>query len=259
MKTGIIVEGGGMRGIYSSGVLDRFLELGIHFDYGAGASAGGANLVTFQAHQLKRNYRFYHDYSQDATTHGKDPIDFPRMMQDPAELEVVATRCDTGEAVYFSKHQMSLNHYDAIKASCAIPIACRPVFIDGVPYSDGGVSDPLPIARALSKGCSFLVIVLVHHWPHEVKPRKENSFYRHALKEYPAILSGIMKCDTIHEEEVQLAFRLKEQNRAMILMPDHDEDLGSATRNQKILQKYYDLGVQDADQIAEELLARMAE
>ena len=54
-----------MRGIYSAGVLDRFLELGIHFDYGAGASAGGANLVTFQAHQLKRNYRFYHDYSQD--------------------------------------------------------------------------------------------------------------------------------------------------------------------------------------------------
>ena len=65
MKTGIVVEGGGMRGIYSAGVLDRFLELGIHFDYGAGASAGGANLVTFQAHQLKRNYRFYHDYSQD--------------------------------------------------------------------------------------------------------------------------------------------------------------------------------------------------
>ena len=284
MKTGIVVEGGGMRGIYSAGVLDRFLELGIHFDYGAGASAGGANLVTFQAHQLKRNYRFYHDYSQDpaflslrsylkyrqyfgldyiyddlATTHGKDPIDFPRMMQDPAELEVVATRCDNGEAVYFSKSQMSLNHYDVIKASCAIPIACRPVFIDGVPYVDGGVSDPLPIARALSKGCDFLVIVLVHHWPHEVKQRKENSFYRHALKEYPAILSGIMKCDMIHEEEVQLAFRLKEQNRAMILMPDHDEDLGSATRNQKILQKYYDLGVQDADQIGKELLARMTE
>lgn len=184
MKTGLVVEGGGMRGIYSAGVLDQFLKMGLQFDYCVGASAGAANLATFLARQYKRNYRFYYEYGVEkeflsfqsflkkhqyfgldyiyddlATTSGKDPLDFHTMIQNPAELEFVITNARTGKAEYVSKEHAKLNDYGIIKASCCIPIACSMVNLNGKSYVDGGVGDPLPIKRAFEKGCDVVVVV----------------------------------------------------------------------------------------------------
>lgn len=146
MKNGIIDVGGGLRGIYGAGVLDRCLEEGIHFDCCIGVSAGSANMSSYIAGQHGRNKPFYDEYSFRkeymsvknlvqkhsyldlgyvygtlSNRGGENPLDYPAMMADPAEMIVVATDARTGKARYFTKAAMKQDDYTPLMASCCIP------------------------------------------------------------------------------------------------------------------------------------------
>ena len=148
MKTGLVVEGGGMKCAYSAGILDRFLDEHITFDYCIGVSAGSANTASYLAGQRGRNLRFYVDHLNEpgymgvknllrtgqffglqyiyqtlTNSDGADPIDYPAIVENPAEFELVATDAATGKPVYFTKDDMKQDDYRAIMASCA------PVFL----------------------------------------------------------------------------------------------------------------------------------
>lgn len=184
-RTGLIVEGGGMKCAYSAGVLDAFLDNNISFDYCIGVSAGSANAASFVAGQRGRNRRFYTEHIKEpgyfglksflktgnlfglqyiygnlTNSDGADPIDFPAIMANPAEYWLVATNAETGMPTYFSKEDMIQDDYRHIMASCAIPAACKPIEIDGQYYYDGGISDSIPVQRALDAGCDKLVVIL---------------------------------------------------------------------------------------------------
>lgn len=176
MKTGLVVEGGGMKCAYSAGILDRFLDEHITFDYCIGVSAGSANTASYLAGQRGRNLRFYVDHLNEpgymgvknllrtgqffglqyiyqtlTNSDGADPIDYPAIMANPAEFELVATDAATGKPVYFTKDDMKQDDYRAIMASCALPVMCRPISFKDQTYFDGGLSDSVPIMRAFAK------------------------------------------------------------------------------------------------------------
>ena len=109
-------------------------------------SASGSLLATGNLFGLQ------YIYGELTNSGGKDPLDFAAIMKSPAEYEVVATNALTGEARYFGKEEMKQDDYRPIMASSAIPAACRPVVIDGVPYYDGGIADAIPVRHALEKG-----------------------------------------------------------------------------------------------------------
>ena len=91
---------------------------------------------------------------------GADPIDYPAIVENPAEFELVATDAATGKPVYFTKDDMKQDDYRAIMASCALPVMCRPISFHNETYFDGGLSDSVPIERAFAKGCDRVVVIL---------------------------------------------------------------------------------------------------
>lgn len=156
MKTGLIVEGGGMKCAYSAGVLDVFLDENITFDYCIGVSAGAANCASFLAGQRERNMRFYvehvHDpnyislysllktgslfglqyiYGDMTNEGGTDPLDYDAYQSNTTETYLSATVAQTGKPHYFRKEEIRRNEYQPIMASCALPVACKPISYEG--------------------------------------------------------------------------------------------------------------------------------
>lgn len=285
MKTGLIVEGGGMRGIYSAGVLDGFQDLGLKFDYCIGVSSGAGNLVSFQSGQYRRNYRYYHDYSREkgflsldswlrtgqyfgldyiygnlALSSGRDPVDYDALMANPSRLEFVATDAWTGGAHYFAKQEMARDRYDILKASCAIPAVTRPVLIGGRPYVDGGVADPIPYLHAQAQGCDFIVVILSASWPPVHKdPVRGKLLIRRSLRPYPHLLHKLQRTEELHELEHKLIFEEQRLGRALVIMPEHDEEMSTTTTEKNLLEKMYQEGydnVQSMKDLLKEKLQR---
>ena len=185
MKTGVIDVGGGFRGIYACGVLDYCLDQKIRFDLGIGVSAGSANLASFLAGQRGRNFTFYTEYGlrkQYASVgnflrkrsfidmdyvygtlsnrDGENPLDYAALRDNPMDFLVVATDAVTGNATYFEKRDIRQDGYDVFKASSSIPFVCQPYFVNGTPYYDGALGDPVPVEKAFACGCDRVVLLL---------------------------------------------------------------------------------------------------
>ena len=170
MKYGVIDVGGGLRGIYGAGVLDRCLEEDLRFDLCIGVSAGSANMTSYLAGQHGRNKPFYDEYSfrrEYMSVHnlirkhsyldlgyvygtlsnagGENPLDYAALARSPAELCVVAANAQNGEAQYFTKADLHPDDYRILMASCCIPVAGKPIEIGDVPYYDGALGDTIPL------------------------------------------------------------------------------------------------------------------
>ena len=169
MKTGLVLEGGGCRGVFTSGVLDLFQERGLWFDYCVGVSAGAGNAMNYKSCQPGRALALsagedspvYYGFSQ-ARKSGKlldldlvynrlsfeppYPFDFARYYENPMACEYVVTCCETGQAVYLEETVYRKRLVDIVKASCSMPGLCAPVEIDGAHYLDGGIADPMPVS-----------------------------------------------------------------------------------------------------------------
>jgi predicted patatin/cPLA2 family phospholipase len=273
-KTGIVVEGGGMKCVYGAGVLDALMDDGISFDYAIGVSAGAGNLASFTARQRGRNNRYFSIHSRDphylsvrnylndgnafnlkwiygtaSCTGGVDPLDWEAMSKNPMEFVIVATDVETGQAVYFRKEEMAKDDYRVLAASCAIPVACQPVAIDGRKFCDGGVADPLPVGRALEDGCDRLLVIPAHPRGYVKPPEPKKLLYTRALRRYPNVVESIDLRHLRHKESMALAEKLELEGRAMILAPSREIDFGTFSKNTEEMEKYYRLGFEDYDRV----------
>lgn len=269
-KTGLLVEGGGMKCAYSAGVLDALMENGITFDYVIGVSAGAANAASFMAGQIGRNKRFYTEFVTDPEyfgvksflkTHdgfnlkyiyadltnegGAAELYYDKVMENPAEYEIVATNAITGKPHYFKKEELKRNDYKQIMASSAIPALCRPVFIDGVPYYDGGISDALPLRRAFDCGCERVVCLLSKSRNYIKKPEKMKAMYTIMCKKYPNTIKDMNNRYIMYKREQDFMYKAEEKGRAFIFSLETDLKLSTYTMDPNINGQLYDLGVQD--------------
>ncbi|MDE6319280.1 MAG: patatin family protein, partial [Lachnospiraceae bacterium] len=210
MKTGIIDVGGGFRGIYAVGVLDYCMDQEISFDLGIGISAGSANLCSFIAGQKGRNYCFYTEYGfrrqymslwnfirkgsyvdMDyvygtlSNSGGENPLDYEAFENNRMEFYVVAANAQTGQAHFFNKSDIRKDCYDVLKASSSIPFVCKPYRVDGIPYYDGALGDPVPVKKAFELGCDRVVLILTK--PEHVlrTSRQDEHFAAGIRKKYP--------------------------------------------------------------------------
>ena len=279
-KIGLVVEGGGMKCAYNAGILDVFLDHQITFDYCIGVSGGAGNVASFMAGQRGRNIRFFTEhihspqyfgvksllkignlfglqyiYGELTNSTGKDPLDFPAIMKNPAGYEVAATNAVTGEAEYFGKEDMKQDDYRPIMASSAIPAACRPVEINGVPYYDGGISDAIPVRRALEKGCDRIVVILSKQRDYVRNPQGMRFLYSTLCRKYPKIIEDIDRRHITYRENLQEVFDLEKEGKAFVFAPSEHVKVGTYSMDEKTERILYDLGVKDfSDQ--EEALKR---
>ena len=242
MKIGVVDVGGGLRGIYAVGVLDYCMEHSIRFDLGIGVSAGSANLASYAAGQIGRNYKFYTEYAfrrqymgignfifkhsfidMDyvygtlCRSDGEYPLDYSALRDNPMELYVVATDARTGQAKYFGKEDIRQDDYDIFKASSSIPFICKPYEIQGVPYYDGALGDSVPIEKAFQLGCDRVVVILTKPEQERRTPERDEKVASHIRKKYPAAAEKLCQRAQLYNESVALSQEYAKQGKALII------------------------------------------
>lgn len=278
MKIGVVDVGGGLRGIYAAGVLDYCMDQGIHFDLGIGVSAGSANLASYAAGQRGRNFQFYTEYAFRkqymslgnfmarksyvdldyvygtlSRADGENPLDYAALRDNPMEFYVVATEAGTGQATYFDKSHIHQDDYSIMKASCALPFACKPYPIGGTVYYDGALGDPVPVEKAFQLGCDRVVLILTkpeHMLRSPKKDEKVAACIRHA---YPAAAQQLCRRAQRYNESVALARMRARQGKALIVAPEDTCGVDTLTRDKQALRRLYEMGYADGQKITDYL------
>ncbi len=274
MKTGIVDVGGGLRGIYAVGIMDYCMDKKIRFDLGIGVSAGSANLASFAASQRGRNLQFYTEYAFRwrymsvrnmilsgsyvdldyvyetlCRSDGENPLDYPALRDNPMEYYVVAAEAETGRAKYFDKSDISQDDYDIMKASSALPFACKPYVIDGVPYYDGALGDPVPVKKAFELGCDRVILILTKPEDEIRTPKKDEKVASRIRKKYPAAAESLCKRAERYNAGVALAQKYAAQGKALILAPDDTCGVDTLKKSKASLLRLYEKGYKDARRI----------
>ncbi|MGI6525115.1 MAG: patatin-like phospholipase family protein [Bdellovibrionota bacterium] len=276
---GIIDVGGGLRGIYTAGVYDFLFDNKIDFKYCLGVSAGSANLVSYIAKQRGRSFRFYDQYSHRkeymsfnnilkgkpylsldyiystiSNSDGEDPLDYAAFSRSESQLIVVATKKD-GQPKYFTKSDMSQDNYDILKASSALPVFTKPCLIDGVPYFDGGMGDPLPFKKAFSDGCDRLVVLLTRPLDRPREPQAQLWLAKLALRKFPKVYEALATRHLRYNAAIAEVKKLIEQGKILVIAPKDIGNLQTLTRDKVILKQLYYKGYEDAAKIPDFLKA----
>ena len=274
MKIGVVDVGGGFRGIYACGVLDYCLDENIRFDLGIGVSAGSANLASFIAGQRGRNYLFYtkygirkqyaslgnfirkrsfldldYVYGTLSNHDGENPLDYAALKDNPIEFIIVATNAVTGEATYFDKRDIRQDIYDVFKASSSIPFICKPYFVQGTPYYDGALGDPVPVEKAFASGCDRVLVLLTK--PENVlrTPEQDEKLAARIRKKYPVAAEKLRQRANRYNEGVALAQKYAKQGKALIVSPDDTCGVSTLSRNPTDMQRLYEKGYADGQKI----------
>ena len=265
MKQGLVLEGGGLRSLFSAGIMDVMMDEGIRFDGIIGVSAGATFGCNYKSHQpgraLRYNMRFRNDpryislrswlttgdlvgaqFSYHTMPNELDIFDRDTFAADPSVFYVVCTDVHTGEPVYHRIDVMDDVEMDWMRASASMPVVSRPVPLGGRELLDGGISDSIPLRFFQGEGYERCVVILTQPAGFRKRRTRLMPFIRMAMRRYPAIVEA-MNCR--HEMyNSQLDFLLAEAARGSILLIQPQEPLaiGRTEMNARKMQRVYDLG-----------------
>lgn len=181
---------------------------------------------------------------------GENALDYQAMTANPAEFIVVATNAETGNARYFTKDDMKLNSYDPLKASCSIPFVCHPYFIDGIPYYDGALGDPVPIEKAFSMGCEKVVLILTKPKSLRRTSRKDKLLASRIRHKYPLAAKQLELRADKYNDAIDLAEQYEDQGRLLIIAPDDTCGMDTLTRDTEAMKRFYEKGIHDGKRVA---------
>ena len=274
MKIGIVDVGGGYRGIYAAGVLDYCMDQDICFDLGIGVSAGSCNLISYAAQQPRRNLKFYSEYGRRkesagpklffqkntfldldylygtlSNSDGECPLDYETFAQSPMDYYAVALDAQTGETVYFGRDDIPRDDYNALKASCAMPFFCHPYCVNGRPYYDGALGDPIPVSKAFQMGCDRVVVLLSKPASFRKVPDRDQRLAMLISRDYPRAAEKLRRRAELYTQQVGLAQLYARQGRALIVAPDDTCGVDTLTRDPDTLIKFYEKGYADGTKI----------
>ena len=270
-KSSLVLEGGGMRGIFTIGVLDNFMDRGIRFPYIIGVSAGACNALSYMSNQRGRakfsNIDMMEKYNYigigklltkgnimdfDLLFHKLPeeiyPYDYDALSRSTERLEVVTTNCLTGRANYFEEKNDPKRVIDIVKASSSLPFVCPIAYVDGIPMADGGVADSIPVERAMSQGFTQPVIVLTRNKGYR-KPAKGTKVPFFMYRKYPKLKDAIRARNSIYNKQIEHVECMEEEGSAIVIRPQRPIDVDRMERDVNKLLALYQEGYDCAAQI----------
>ena len=267
MKTGLVLEGGALRTIFSSGVCDAFLNEKLPMpDYTIGVSAGIAYGVSYLSRQKRRNLQLLMHYANDrrymgmnnlADRHNRSyfglefvydtipnelvPFDYQTFAAYPGQVEAVVTNLQTGRAEYREVPRRDAS-FLLLQATCAMPVLFQPIRLDdGAPYLDGGCSDAIPWKRALEQGCDRVVVVLSKTRSYVRRPEKLQPVIERTYREYPNFCRAMARRAEQYNTCRERLFQLEREGRVLVLAPANTRGFSRTERDrQKILALWQD-------------------
>ena len=267
-KTGLVLEGGGLRGIFTAGVLDFFLEKNIEFDGCIGVSAGSCHACSYLSKQYKRAFNVSVDYLDDKrycsmhsliTTgdlfgvdfvYGEipdklNPIDNETFMKNKTKFQAVITNCRTGEAEYPEVKDFRTDTV-YIRASRSLPFLSKMVKINGELYLDGGVSDSIPIKKSIENGNTKNVIIMTRDKKYRKKQSKLGKISAIRYKKYPKFVELMNTRYIRYNKVLDYIDELEAKGEIFVIRPEVELTLGRIEKNRKKLLEVYNIGYETA-------------
>ena len=267
-NTGLVLEGGGMRGVFTSGVLDYFLDNQITFPYCVSVSAGACNGLSYKSRQrgrakqtnvdLLEKYRYIgmkYLWTQHSILDRKLiydtipneilPFDYDACFANPMEFEMVTTNCLTGKACSLSEDHDEDRLVNIAKASSSLPYVCPIVWIDHQPMLDGGIIDSIPVVRAMERGHAFNVVVLTRNRGYRETSR-DLKIPKYIYRRFPRLRLLLSKRHAIYNAQLELIERLEDEGRILAIRPDRPVEVGRLESNVEKLTALYNEGYECA-------------
>lgn len=282
MSVGLVLEGGGTRGAYTSGVLDVFSRNQVVFPTVYGISAGACNALSYISGQEGRNFRIFYEYIQDdrymsvtslrrtgnlfgfdfifgELAHKLLPFDYKAFFDSPVQLKAGTTDLQTGQPVFFGKEDMD-EWFTPVRASSAMPFVSEIVFYKNHALLDGGCSMSIPLEQSLAEGNEYNVVVLTRDASYRKSARPE--FPRAALRakygDYPQFIDTMLRRPKMYNSQVELCNCQEKEGKAILIRPSVPIPVGRYEKDPDHLKQAYEMGVHDAEAKLPDIRAMLA-
>ncbi|MBP5775991.1 MAG: patatin family protein [Prevotella sp.] len=263
-KTGLVLEGGGMRGVFTSGVLDAFMKHDLHFPYVVAVSAGACNGLSYMSRQPRRarfsNIDMLRKYGyislKRLLTQGSIfdpdilyerfpneivPFDYDAYRRNPAVYEMVTTNCLTGRAMYLSEKDDAKRMTAIAKASSSLPYVAQITYVDGIPMLDGGIVDSIPVVRAIDSGFSPNVVILTRNRGFR-SSEPDFKIPRLFYGEYPRLRVALSHHVQVYNEQLELIERMEDWGEIICIRPERPMEVDRLCRDVEKLERLYEEG-----------------
>lgn len=280
MKTGLVLEGGAKRGIYTAGVLDVFLENGISFDGVIGVSAGAIHGCSYVAGQIGRSIRYNLNYGNDYRfmsirswllsgnivdvqfcyhdlPEKLDPFDNEAFEKSASKFYVTCTNVESGQPEYIHCRNMT-SEIDYLRASASLPLVSKIVRVGGKKLLDGGLSDSIPVKAFMNMGYEKNVVIQTRPQGYRKAPAKLQWLTKLVYRRYPRFVETVLKRHEMYNRELDEIAALEKEGKALVLRPSRTVKIAKMEANLEIVKEMYDLGRADGEAAVERVKAFLA-
>lgn len=271
-NTALVLEGGGLRGVFTCGVLDCFMDHGVRFPFTVGVSAGACNGLSYMSGQRGRAKKSNIDLMDEhhyvgfkyLLTQGcimdfkllfEDfpekiiPYDYDAYFSNPDRFVMVTTNCITGKAEYFEEKRSSERVMDIVRASSSLPFVSPITYVDGIPMLDGGIVDSIPVEYAMNQGYDKLVVVLTRNKGYR-KKESRMPLAKVTYRKYPNLRKALQERNATYNRTMDLIERLESEGKITVIRPLKPVEVGRMEKDTSKLRALY----QEGYDIAERLL-----
>ncbi|WP_042457627.1 patatin-like phospholipase family protein [Neobacillus dielmonensis] len=276
-QVGLVLEGGGMRGVYTAGILEFFLEENLFFPYVIGVSAGACNAASYLSKQKGRNktvnikyasdprYISWKNYFKHRQFFGMDfifdeipnqhvPYDYDTFYSSPTEFVVGTTDCITGEPVYFKKQDYKTDLLTVLRASSSLPFIAPEVQFQNKTLLDGGISDPIPIKKAQRDGYAKNIVILTRNADYRKKPSKFHFLVKRKYPRYEGLQMALKERYLAYNQTLAYLEKEEKQGHVLIIRPTEPLSVGRMERNPAKLEDLYTQGYKDAQAMKDKIV-----
>ena len=264
-KTGLVLEGGGMRGVFTSGVLDAFMKYDVNFSYIVAVSAGACNGLSYVSRQPRRarmsniDMLVKYDYIglrhlvtqgcifdtellYDRFPNELVPYDYDTYFSSQSTFEMVVTNCNTGRAEYLTEKSGDRQRLlDICRASSSLPYVSKVIDVDGLPYLDGGIVDSIPVQRAIDMGHERNVLVLTRNRGYRNTSR-DRKIPRFIYKKYPRLRVALSRRIAEYNRQLEMVEDMEDRGIVDVIRPQRPMDVGRMEKDEKKLEALYEEG-----------------
>lgn len=263
-KTALVLEGGGMRGVFTSGVLDAFMKHDLTFPYVVAVSAGACNGMSYVSHQPRRarisnidylaRYKyiglrhlvtqgciFDRELLYDKFPNQYLPFDFDTFFSSPMTFEMVTTNCLTGLPMYLSERHDRQRALDIVRASSSLPYVSKIVDVDGIPMLDGGIVDSIPLQHAIDMGHPTNVLVLTRNRGYR-DTGKDMKIPRFIYRKYPRLRVVLSRRLAAYNAQLEYVERMEDEGRVICIRPERPMEVDRIEKDIAKLERLYEEG-----------------
>lgn len=271
MKKGLVLEGGGLRSLFSAGVIDVMMENQITFDGMIGVSAGATFGSNYKSGQIGRSLRYNialkddpryiswrsffktgdlvgAEFSYHVMPTELDVFDYEAYRQNPMEFHIVCTDAETGEPVYKQLDIMDYEGLEWVRASASMPIVSKPVPLKGRKLLDGGIADSIPLKHFQELGYERNIVVLTQPKGFFKKRTKLMPLFHLTMRKYPAIIKAMGRRHLMYNEQLRYLAEEEKKGNILLIYPEDALPIGRTELNEEKMRKVYQMGRKTAEE-----------